>query len=191
MYSPVRIETLSPAQVARLLSGSTVRIKLSPSGAQVINVSQEQKKKLSKAAMKGSGLNMTFDPYQMDYHRQTIGQGINWGKIGKALKGIVTSDIGKKAQKFLVDKAFDVLPLPKGVEDVGRKLAYKGIEAQGLEAGLMPPTSKPKRKRTAKKKAPTNPFKVPQYVNIRQYKAPVKPRSKKTDGGAMYPAGYF
>lgn len=170
MYSPARVDPLSRNQVSKLLRGQAVRVKYNPHGPHTIHVSAEQAKKMRKSAMKGSGFNITFDPYQMDYHRQAMGDGINWGKIGKTLKNVVTSDIGKKAQKFLVDKAFDVLPLPKGIEEVGKKLAYKGIEAQGLVPRIphtlkrLPPVSKPKRKTT------------------RAHKARM--------GGAMFPAGY-
>jgi hypothetical protein len=168
MYSSVRVEPLSRNQVSKLLSGQPARVKHNPRGPHTVRVSAEQGKKLAKAAMKGSGVTITFDPYQVDMHRETLGEGINWGKIGKTLKNVFTSDIGKAAQKFVVDKALDVLPLPKGVEDIGRKLAYKGINAQGFEVSQGVPLSlrqsvaKPKRKTKAKRKT----------------------------GGAMFPAGY-
>jgi hypothetical protein len=166
MYTPVKVDPLSKNQVSKLLRGQPARVKYNPRGPHTVKVSQEQRKKLAKASVKGSGVVLTFDPYQVDMHREQYGDGINWGKIGKALKGVVTSDIGKKAQKFLVDKAFDVLPLPKGIEDVGKKLAYKGIEAQGFPMPL--------RSRVAKPKKATKP----------------RAKPKRKTGGAMFPAGY-
>ena len=160
MYQPVKIQQLSQPQLAKLMSGQPVRVKHDPRGPHTIHVSQEQGKKMAKAAMKGSGLTITFDPYQIDQHRNnTMGDGLNWGKIGKTLKNVFTSDVGKAAQKFVVNKALDLAPLPEGVKDVARNLAQKGINAQGF--GLPMAT---------RKKAG-------------------RPRKRKT-GGAMFPAGY-
>ena len=67
MYHPAQIGKLSPAQISKLLNGHSVRVKHG-SGHQV-HLSKEQHKKLHKAEIKGSGVNLTFDPYQVHNHQ--------------------------------------------------------------------------------------------------------------------------
>jgi hypothetical protein len=66
------------------LKGGQVRIKSGK--GQVINLSQEQHKKLRKASLKGSGCNIVLDPYQQD---EVCGNGIKgaFKKLGKFVKG--------------------------------------------------------------------------------------------------------
>ena len=71
MYHPAEIQSLSKAQLNKLLKGETVRIKSGK--GQIINLSQEQHKKLNKASLKGSGCNIVLDSYQQD---EVCGNGI-------------------------------------------------------------------------------------------------------------------
>ena len=84
MYNPAEIQSLSRAQLSKLLKGGTVRIKSGK--GQIINLSQEQFKKLNKAAIKGSGCNIILDPYQQD---EICGNGIKqaFKKLGSFVKG--------------------------------------------------------------------------------------------------------
>lgn len=173
MYTAVKVDQLSRPQVSKLLSGQPVRVKHNPRGPHTIHVSAEQGKKLARASMKGSGITITFDPYQMDQHRnEAMGEGLNLGKIFKGVKKVLTSDIGKAAQKFVVDKVLDIAPIPQGLKDAGRKLAHKGINAQGFEVVDGRPLAL-RRKAGRPKKAGR----------------PRKTGAKKS-GGAMFPAGY-
>ena len=84
MYHPAEIQSLSKAQLNKLLKGETVRIKFGK--GQIINLSQEQHKKLNKASLKGSGCNIVLDPYQQD---EVCGNGIKgaFKKLGSFVKG--------------------------------------------------------------------------------------------------------
>ena len=77
MYHPVSIDGLSNAQINKLISGHPVRVK---HGRQhKIHVSTEQHKKLSKAHLKGKGVTLMMDPYQMQAHAHLRGHGIMSG----------------------------------------------------------------------------------------------------------------
>jgi hypothetical protein len=84
MYHPAEIQSLSKAQLKKLLTGGQVRIKSGK--GQIINLSQEQHKKLNRAALKGSGCNIMLDPYQQD---EVCGNGIKgaFKKLGSFVKG--------------------------------------------------------------------------------------------------------
>jgi len=84
MYHPAEIQSLSKAQLKKLLTGGQVRIKSGK--GQIINLSQEQHKKLKRAALKGSGCNIMLDPYQQD---EVCGNGIKgaFKKLGSFVKG--------------------------------------------------------------------------------------------------------
>ena len=73
MYHPVEIERLSKAQISKLLNGHPVRVKHGK--GHHIEVSAEQHKKLHKAHLKGSGCNLTLDPFQMHKHQHLRGHG--------------------------------------------------------------------------------------------------------------------
>ena len=73
MYHPVEIERLSKAQISKLLNGHPVRVKHGK--GHHTEVSAEQHKKLHKAHLKGSGCNLTLDPFQMHKHQHLRGHG--------------------------------------------------------------------------------------------------------------------
>ena len=74
MYHPVNIEQLSKSQISRLLNGHSVRVK--HGNKHTVHLSKEQHKKHIKAHAKGSGFNLSFDPYQMHQHSHLRGQGL-------------------------------------------------------------------------------------------------------------------
>lgn len=163
MYQPVKIDQLSQPQISKLLAGQPVRIKHNPQGPHTIHVSAEQGKKLNRATMKGSGMTITFDPYQVDQHRNaTMGDGLNLGKIFKGVKNFFTSDVGKAVGKFAVNKALDLAPVPQAVKNLGKDLSKKAF-GSGVPA-------------------------VPQFATRKKVGRPRK--AKKQTGGAMFPAGY-
>lgn len=99
MYHPVKIEPLSEPQIKKLLKGLPVRVK--KGNHHVIHVNADQHKKLTKAAIKGSGITLSFDPYQAHHHGDMHGTGI-MSKLKSAAKSVAA--FGKKA----VSKAQDV-----------------------------------------------------------------------------------
>jgi len=74
MYHPAEIERLSHAQIGKLLRGQSVRMKLGKHHK--MHLSQEQHKKLHKAHLKGAGVCICLDPYQMDMHHHLKGEGM-------------------------------------------------------------------------------------------------------------------
>ena len=86
MYHPVKIEGLSKQQISRLLNGHPVRVR--HGSTHTIHVSKEQHKKLVKASSKGSGLNLTLDPFQIHEHQHLRGEGIRGAikKVGHFVK---------------------------------------------------------------------------------------------------------
>ena len=74
MYHPTSISGLSEAQIMKALKGLPVRVSVG--NQHNIELSQEQLKKLSKAAQKGKGMTLSMDPYQMQNHQYLRGSGV-------------------------------------------------------------------------------------------------------------------
>ena len=74
MYHKVGIDSLTNAQIAKLLSGGSVRVR--HGSKHTIALSAEQHKKHVKAADKGKAHTITLDPYQQDMHKSLRGTGI-------------------------------------------------------------------------------------------------------------------
>jgi len=96
MYQTAGIAPLSQTQVSKLLNHHSVRVKAGTHHK--VGLSKEQMKKHQKAHMKGTGYNLTLDPYQvanMQYLRNEIARkirGKGTGKdLGKALAGNVAT----------------------------------------------------------------------------------------------------
>jgi len=83
MYHKASIAKLSNNQISRLLNGHSVRVKHGQ--GHVVHLSKDQMKKHIKASTKGSGFNLSFDPYQIDNHHHLHGQGL-MSHAKKALK---------------------------------------------------------------------------------------------------------
>ena len=89
MYHEVKLDSLSKKQVSKLLNGHPVRVKMG--GAIPAFVSAEHAKKLIKASVKGSGVNITLDPYAIaknQHLRKTVGMIMGRGTghdVAKAL----------------------------------------------------------------------------------------------------------
>jgi hypothetical protein len=154
MYHPVPISELSPRQISRLLNGHPVSIKPNPNGRHYLNSSLEQVKKMSKAYKKGSGLRVTLDPYQVDFHRGSGFLSNMLKAVVPMAKNLVKETILPQAQQFVMNKAQDLVPsllqkgadklqssklgkyIPESVLDLakekGSELALSGLE-KGLE----------------------------------------------------------
>ena len=96
MYHPVRIEQLSHPQILKLLRGHGVRVKHCASGKHTVKLSKEQHKKLSRAHMKGQGMVLTFDPFQMADHEHLRGEGIFGKKFDRGVKHVLGNKNAKK-----------------------------------------------------------------------------------------------
>lgn len=157
MYHKIHVDKLSNAQISKLLNGGRIRVKAGRHHA--IHVSSEQHKKIHKAHLKGAGVTIEFDPYQMEEHhhlRSHCGDGIRTRRIvrGRALMpagyGMCEDDMmeheyggsmfGKLANvaksslikegKFLAKQG--VNRAAEFAKDSARKLAQKGIQ-QGAD----------------------------------------------------------
>jgi len=96
MYQAAGIAPLSQTQVSKLLNHHSVRVKAGTHHK--VGLSKEQMKKHHKAHMKGSGYNLTLDPFQvanMQYLRNEVARkmhGKGTGKdLGKSLAGNVAT----------------------------------------------------------------------------------------------------
>jgi hypothetical protein len=118
MYHPTEIKSLSKAQLHKLMKGGNVRI-MSGSG-QILNLSQEQHKKLKRASMRGSGCNICLDPYQQD---EISGNGI---------KGAF-----KKSGKFVKDNKESFRPLATSLKQSGNEM-IADASMRALDAGVDP-----------------------------------------------------
>jgi len=74
MYHPASIASLTPSQISKALKGLPVRV--SAGNQHSIELSQEQLKKLSKAAQKGKASTITLDPFQIQKHMNLLGSGV-------------------------------------------------------------------------------------------------------------------
>jgi len=103
-YFDATIGKLSPAQISKLLNGHAARIK----GGSVhkVKLSQEQAKKLHKAQMCGKAVQVRFDPYQIQMHRQMKGKGL-FDDIGNAFKPMGSPQFWERAGKKAAGAAID------------------------------------------------------------------------------------
>lgn len=118
MYHPVEIEKLSKSQISKLLNGHPVRVKHGK--GHHIEVSGEQHKKLHKAHLKGSGCNLTFDPFQMHRHQHLRGEGFmdnvkNMGNRGVRLGTSYANKLGHEIVNHTGGGFLDV------INDIGHK----------------------------------------------------------------------
>ena len=84
MYQTAGIAPLSQTQVSKLLNHHSVRVKAGTHHK--VGLSKEQLKKHNKAQMKGTGYNLTLDPYQvanMQYLRNEINKAVRAGKAAR------------------------------------------------------------------------------------------------------------
>jgi hypothetical protein len=132
MYEEVGVERLSPAQISKMLKGQSIRVK--KGGHHKLQLSKEQSKKLHRASMKGSGITLCLDPYQMDMHKKhkpqemhsaVMGEGLprHRGRPRKAYSkgsgiGEFFNDIGHKIES-------GVRPVIQKATDVGRPVVQK------------------------------------------------------------------
>jgi hypothetical protein len=99
MYIPEKIKALSNAQINKMLNGLPVRVQKGLD--HVINLSLEQSKKFNKSAIKGKGVTIRLDPFQVIQHRNLKGQG--FGSLLKSASSMAKT-AAKKAGKQLAQK---------------------------------------------------------------------------------------
>ena len=149
MYHPVKIDALSKSQVSKLLKGQPVRVK--KGSHHTIHVSSEQHKKLNKAAMKGAGITLCFDPYQCEGHAHMHGEGIlsKLKNIGKRAVSISRQGLAK-AKDFYQANESQLAPFKEKAKalatskmhEYGEKLApqvasrFGSLGSEALETGL-------------------------------------------------------
>jgi len=75
MYHPASIASLTPSQISKALKGLPVRVSVG--NQHDLELSQEQLKKLSKAAQKGKASTITLDPFQIQNHMNLLGSGVS------------------------------------------------------------------------------------------------------------------
>jgi len=121
MYHTISISPLSKGQLAKLLKGKPVRVKVG--SAHEINVSAEQKKKLMSAHKKGKASTLTFDPYQIQMHG---------GMKGKGMFDFLDPNKNGVAQAF--QPVADTFTPDLG-RDIAKELIYKGIPIAGSTLG--------------------------------------------------------
>ena len=73
MYHKASIAPLSSTQISKILNGHSVRV--SHGNKHDVELSKEQFKKFSKAHMKGKGMTLTMDPFQIQNHQHLRGSG--------------------------------------------------------------------------------------------------------------------
>ena len=121
MYHPVKIEGLSKQQISRLLNGHPVRVR--HGSTHTIHVSKEQHKKLVKASSKGSGLNLTLDPFQIHEHQHLRGEGI---------RGAI-----KKVGHFVKHHKEAFRPLASALKETGHQ-ALADLQSHAIQSGVDP-----------------------------------------------------
>lgn len=102
MYFPVKVGKLSDNQMRNLVKGRGVRVKQGIDN--VIHLSEQQIKKLERAAKKGMGCTVIMDPYQASIHNNKKGGALGqaFKNLGRATKqdfGKISSDVKSVAQK--------------------------------------------------------------------------------------------
>lgn len=156
MYQPIKIEQLSKQQISRLLNGHSIRVKANQHGRHTLQLHKDQVKKLLRS--KTGAVNLQFEPFQISNHQHLRGEGIGkfFKKVGKTLKKIATSKVGKQIQKGLVKTGLDIASssgyLPPSLKGVVQQGANKLIEAEGIRD--MYHKIKPHAKKVAKRALP-------------------------------------
>lgn len=158
MYIPTDISPLSATQLSKLLKGHSVRVKHGQ--GMKVHLSQQQHKKLLSSHMKGKGMNLMFDPYQVDSHSMngsgflssamSAGKKLATSKVGKSLinQGIkagakvagnyVPPSIANAIAEEAVDRVKG-MGFMSNAMSAGKKLAKtklaKDLMKQGVKAG--------------------------------------------------------
>lgn len=207
MYNQIPVEDLSPNQMRNLISGRGVRVKHSAQGKHIINMSNEQVKKLSRAHKMGRGITIVLDPYQQDQHKEIFGKGI----FGKKFDNFVVKTIGQQKK----DKLYNVLnkvgkPVLKaglaGLSVVGQAYGVPGKVTGALRSVANDYIDNPGKFQSMKENelidtmatSATKGMKLgagvkrgrPKKAKTTKAKAP-KAIQFHSSGGALYPAGYM
>lgn len=104
MYTPIGIDSLSNAQISKLLRGQGVRIRHGTSHK--IHVSTEQHKKIKRAHLKGAGVTLVLDPYQQQMHEEMRGCGF-FSSLKKGATALASNPtvraLGKQAAQSAIN----------------------------------------------------------------------------------------
>lgn len=115
-YHKINIQRISKAQILKLLKGKRIRVK--HGNHHTIHVSKEQHKKIMSAHVKGQGVNIEADPYQIELLK---GSGV-FGNIGHAISSIAHSPI----TQGIVHHAAPI------VMDLGKKYIERQLTGHGM-----------------------------------------------------------
>lgn len=102
MYNSVKIQQPSQNQMTKLKKGQKVRLKLG--NDMILNVSDEQSKKLHKASKKGAGVMVQLDPYQREYEGEGFISFMKKHKVGRKLKNFAQNQILPIAKQAIIKK---------------------------------------------------------------------------------------
>jgi hypothetical protein len=125
MYHPIEIQSLSPQQKRKLVSGLPIRVK--HGRGHIIHASPEQHKKIVRAHARGKAVTIQFDPFQAQQH----GSGLLGDLAKKAVsyaKGKIRAHI-PQAEKFVRD---EIQKFGKH----GQAMAEHKLESLGLSKDL-------------------------------------------------------
>lgn len=104
MYSPIGIDSLSNAQISKLLKGHGVRVR--HGSRHKIHVSTEQHKKIHRAHLKGAGVTLVLDPYQQQMHEELRGCGF-FSSLKKGATALASNPtvraLGKQAAQSAIN----------------------------------------------------------------------------------------
>lgn len=104
MYTPIGIDSLSNAQISKLLRGQGVRVRHGTSHK--IHVSTEQHKKIKRAHLKGAGVTLVLDPYQQQMHEEIRGCGF-FSSLKKGATALASNPtvraLGKQAAQSAIN----------------------------------------------------------------------------------------
>ena len=112
MYNNISIQTLSSAQIKKLLKGDCITVKFRKDGTDghVIDVTKEQHKKIIRGFKNnGRGVTIQFDPFQQKNHQYV--RGVLSGKAieSNVVKTQVVPFEFVKSQDSLIKKFWDFI----------------------------------------------------------------------------------
>ena len=156
MYQTAGIAPLSQTQVSKLLNHHSVRVKAGTHHK--VGLSKAQMKKHSKAQMKGTGYNLTLDPYQvanMQYLRNEIDKAVRTGKrvrggrllidepftVRQAADTIGSLFKSVRGGRLLIDEPFTTRQAVNTIGDFVKD--PKGTLGFGFEGSLPSPDRRP------------------------------------------------
>jgi len=128
MYHKIEVESLSPAQIGKLLRGDRIRVK--KGRGLPIAVSEEQHKKIHKASMKGCGSTIMFDPFQQHAHQHMRGihqrSASQWGVQGGST---YAERLARRTRNTFKPLATAFAPVANTLRDAGNRFYDEARDA--------------------------------------------------------------